>query len=89
MLGLVRQLQSYDQEAAGPFVVYLPVPLTNEEEDEIFRNLDLVCGVRTSTERPETEMSQGVGTELAREHQIADGDMAAAEQIENEGERFD
>ena len=91
MLGIVRQLQLYDDQTAGPFAVYLPVPLTVEEEDEIYRNLALVTGLVDSDEQCRME-SLGVVTESSQEippNSAEDGDLAAAEQMRNEGEEYD
>ena len=91
MLGIVRQLQLYDDQTAGPFAVYLPVPLTVEEEDEIYRNLVLVTGLVDSDEQCQTEFL-GVVTVSSQEtpvNNVEDGDLAAAKQMRNEGEDFD
>ena len=89
MLDFVRRLQSLEGGSEHHSVVLLPVPLSEQEEDEIYRNLELVTGVRTSHERPETEFVDTASSQGTLPNNLEDGDLAAAEQIRNEGEDFD
>ena len=91
MLGVLSELRRYDSLPAGPFAVYLPVPLTVEEEERIYNDLELVTVLRTSSEPAQTEFLN-VGTESTPAivlNNVEDGDLAAVEQMRNEGEEYD
>ena len=89
MLDFVWRLQLLEGTFEHHSVVLLPVPLSEQEEDEIYRNLELVSGLRTSTERPKTEFVDMASTQEILPYSLEDGDSAAAEQIRNQGEDFD
>ena len=89
MLDFVRRLQSLEGVSEHHSVVLLPVPLSEQEEDEIYRNLELVTGVRMSHERPETEFVDTASSQEIPPNRLEDGDSAAVEQIRNEGDNFD